>query len=185
MSRINPIIKVPGGKDFSIFEPLKNAIKDIEDAVNGLSPSSGLAVSEKQEQESAHMLLVECPGVFIYGERSIQIGPSNWYDTPSVRAVGCFVSNGDITANARYTIGSLMSGNGRIKARELYYTPSFTRTSVYKPKELQKGGRRVSANDDYWANAVNIKYGKQLDTKEALDVPSLPVFFKSAEGWGP
>lgn len=185
LADINPTLKVPGGVDFSIFESLKYVVRDIEDAVNGLSPSSGIGVSDKQERESANVLLVECPGIFVYGERHVQLGPSRWIETPSVRAVGCFASGGDVTANVRYTIGSLMSGNGRIKARELYYSPYFTRSSVYIPKALHKGGKRISANDDYWANAVNVKYGKKLDPKQALDIPKIPVFFPAAEGWGP
>ena len=185
LADLNPTIRVPGGLEPDPFKPMKNALKELRDAVNGLSPASGLTVDKQQKRKSAMALIVECPGVFVYGHRSIQLGPSNWNETPSARALGCFASEGDVTANVRYLIGSVISGDGRIKARELYYTPYFTRSSVYQPKELKKGGTNVSANYEYWENAVNMAYGQKLDSQTALDIPNSPVYFQAAQGWGP
>lgn len=179
------VSRVPGGADYNILKPFWGAINEVQNAVNGLSLVSGLDPSESQLRESSHALLVECPGVFVYGGRSLQLGPRTWTDTPSVRAVGCFVSGGPITANVRYTIGSLLSFDGDIRGRELYYTPYFTRASLYQPKQLKRGGTRLGANTDLWENAVNLKYGKALDTDTAVDIPSSQVFFSAGRGWGP
>lgn len=182
---LNLVMKSPGGEDYNILDPaLAGALRRLRDAVNGLQLTSGIPPSSEQLAESANHLLVMCPGVFVYARDHLQLGPADWHDSPSARAVGCFVSKGDVTANARYTVGSLLSLQGSIRGRELYFTPYFTRVSLYKPKELRKGGTGLFANEDYWANAVNLEYGSRLDSGQALDIPRAQVFFRTASGWG-
>ena len=99
--------------------------------------------------------------------------------------MGCFVSEGSVDMDVNYTIGSIVSGQGSIRAQQLYYAPQYSRASVYIPKQLRTGGKGITANDDYWDNAFNFKYGSKLDTEEGMDVPEQTVFFPSSYGWGP
>ena len=180
LDELNLPIKVPGGIDIDIWKGLKEKLRDIQDAVNALSPLSGGSPSDDQLRESANILLLETPGVFVYAKNSLTVGSGD-----TVRAVGCFVSEGSVDMDVNYTIGSIVSGQGSIRAQQLYYAPQYSRASVYIPKQLRTGGKGITANDDYWDNAFNFKYGSKLDTEEGMDVPEQTVFFPSSYGWGP
>jgi hypothetical protein len=180
MNELDMPIKVPGGIDIDVWRGLKDELRDIQDAVNGLSPTSGISVSDDQLRESANILLLESPGVFVYGKESLDIGSEG-----GVRAVGCFVSEGNVTIDVNYTIGSIVSGGGNIIAKQLYYSPQYSRASAYIPEKLRKGGRGIGANDDLWDNAFNFKYGSKLDTETGMDIPENTVFFPASYGWGP
>jgi hypothetical protein len=180
MDELDMPISVPGGIDIDIWGGLKDELRNIQDAVNALSPSTGIPASDSQLRESANVLLLESPGVFVYGKDSLNIGAEG-----GARAVGCFVSDGDINIDVPYTIGSILSGEGNITAKQLYYTPHYSRASVYIPKKLRKGGGGIGANDDLWDNAANLKYGSKLDTETGMDIPENTVFFPAAFGWGP
>ncbi|MCA9780951.1 MAG: hypothetical protein KC800_29735, partial [Candidatus Eremiobacteraeota bacterium] len=118
--------------------------------------------------------------VFVYAKNSLTVGSGD-----TVRAVGCFVSEGTVDMNVNYTIGSIVSGQGSIRAQQVYFAPQYTRASVYIPKKLAKGGKGIGANYDLWDNAFNLKYGSKLDTKEGMDIPEQTVFYPTAYGWGP
>lgn len=179
-------IKIPGGQDYHVLDsPLAKALPVLQDAVNGLAPVSGIGSSPEVEKEAAQRLLVGCPGVMVYAGGTLDVGPSNWYDTPAVRAVGCFIAQGGVNLNVRYTVGSVVSFEGSIRGRKLLYTPQYTRASLYKPKQLELGGTRLNDLDQFYINAINHRYGAELDTGQAIDIPSQQPFFQSASGWGP
>lgn len=178
MNELNLPLRVPGGIDIDIWKELKNELRDVQNAVNALSPTSGISVSDNQLRESANVLLLECPGVYVYAGESLQVGGED-----TARAVGCFVSDGDVTMDVEYTIGAIISGHGNITARQLYHAPQYARASVYIPEKLRKGGKGVGALDDLWDNAMNFKYGSKLDSETSMNIPGKVGYYRAASGW--
>lgn len=183
---LNLVVKLPGGQDYHILNsPLAKALPKLQDAVNGLAPISGLGASPEVEKEAAQRLLAGCPGVMVYSGKTLEVGPPNWFDTPAVRAVGCFVADRGVTLNVRYTVGSAISFRGSIRGRKLFFAPQYTRASLYKPKQLALGGGRLDDLGQFYENAANHRYGADLDTEQALDIPEKQPFYQSAVVWGP
>lgn len=130
---------------------------------------------------SADTLLPETSGVLVYGKSSIDMG--------GLLASGWFVSQGNINITSLYTVGSLLSSRGNITAKTLLYNPYFTKASLYLPETLLPGGPGIDDLDDFWANAVNYKYGKTLHKSRGNGPKALSVgrktCFQSAAGWSP
>ena len=74
LNELDMPIKVPGGIDIDVWKGLKEKLRDIQDAVNALSPLSGGSPSSDQTRESANILLLESPGVFVYAKNSLTVG---------------------------------------------------------------------------------------------------------------
>ncbi len=128
---------------------------------------------------SADTLLPESSGVLVYGKQSVECG--------GLISSGWFVSQGNITMTSLYTVGSLLSTQGDITAKNVLYNPYFTKASLYLPEKLLPGGPGIDDLDDFWANAVNFKYGKTLHDSRGSGPKALAIgrksCFTSAAGW--
>ena len=172
----------------------KDYLQDL--AVTVLEPFTDMATELKDQAEqktlrvATTLLAAETPGVLIYGD-SLTVG--------GLYAAGMFVANYDIEMNCAYTIGSLLSVQGDITAREVLYVPEFTRANLYEPPEVVETpkGRGIERLPSYWANSLGLDFGEGGFAK-ALDygngtgdgvwhqIPDLnhDTAFRVSGGWG-
>lgn len=96
----------------------------------------------------------QCPGVLVYSGGEMAIGHLD--DSNSV-AAGMFVSQGSFTCYSQKLIGSVISFEGQIRCRELWYFPGFTRASLALPGPVPEGNRGALQQ------ITLTKYGKHLN----------------------
>ncbi|MCA9793487.1 MAG: hypothetical protein KC910_16870 [Candidatus Eremiobacteraeota bacterium] len=113
--------------------------------------------------------LREYSGLLVYSGHNINI-----HNTARL-ATGMFLAEGDINIGAERTVGTMLSRNGSVKARQLLYYPYFNRASLYLP---------MATSDNWLERGMELRYGDKLDSGEAVDVGPPPVSFRvSAAGW--
>ena len=117
-------------------------------------------------------LLRDTPGLLVYAGQSMTIGTDT--KAPPL-AVGMFVARGDLRINASQTIGSLVSAEGSVEAKDLLFNPYFTYASLYLPK----GG----PDWNVWLTAgAELEYGVDADSGQAIEIGS-PVYHPTVEAW--
>ena len=131
-------------------------------------PQMDTRVSNDVKLNLKESYLREVSGPLIYAG-SIQVGEPS---SPSSLMAGMLVAEGDIIVNAGTFVGSLTSFQGNVTAEKLYYTPAFTRASLYKPKAvsaqfLERFKDRRYGKDLAGGGAVDIKTGVGSITTEA------------------
>lgn len=98
------------------------------------------------------VMAAETPGILCYGDTITVDG---------LYAAGLFVANSDIEMNCAYTIGSMVSVEGDITAKEVLYVPEFTRAAIYQPPQVvttpSKSG--VAALPEYWTDSLGLDFG--------------------------
>lgn len=130
-------------------------------------------VKDKIEDEIRDNLkeayLREVVGPLIYAN-SISVGDPN--DPPLLMA-GMLVAEESLDVSVESFVGSLTSFNGNITAGDVYFTPVFTRASLYIPQ-----GTASTAIE----RAVQVQYGKNFNSGQAVDVGT-GVWQVTTEGW--
>lgn len=86
---------------------------------------------------------------------------------------GMLVAKSGISIEAEHFVGSMLALNGDISARKFYFTPHFTKASLYRPN---------STNSNWILRAVEFKYGSKFDSKQALGISS-GVHIVRTESW--
>ena len=154
----------------SAFETFKEKVMD---AAVGPIKGSLDNVKEKLEDEINDALkdayLREVGGPLIYAG-TITVGDSG--DRPRLMS-GMLVAENNITVDTESFVGSMTSFGGNISAGELYFTPVFTRASIYKPK---------STPTDVFGRVGEFGYGKNFDSGQSVDVTT-GVWQVTTEGW--
>ncbi len=125
-------------------------------------------IRDQVEAGIADGYLREVNGPLIYAD-TISIGESS---NPRL-AAGMLVAKNDINIGAARFVGSLVSLNGNITAGDMYFTPHFTRASLYKPK---------ATTSNWVTRVVEYQYGKQHDSKDATGIET-GVKMVRTEGW--
>lgn len=136
-----------------ILRPLKKWADDLKELI---------------EDHLEEAYLREVTGPLIYAE-SVTVGDGN---RPRLMA-GMIVAKNNIDISARVFVGSLTSLKGDITAETFYYTPSFTRASLYKPK---------ATKTNFVERGLEFKYGKNFDSKSSVDVDTT-VWQVTTESW--
>ena len=113
--------------------------------------------------------LREVVGPLIYAQ-SIEVGDP---DDPPLLMAGMLVAEDSLDCNVESFVGSLTSFNGNITAKDVYFTPLFTRASLYVPKST--AGTAIG-------RAVQVEFGKNFDNGQAVDVGT-GVWQVTTEGW--
>lgn len=130
-------------------------------------------IKAKLDQEIEHSLqeayLREVGGALIYAD-TITVGGLS--DEPRLMA-GMLVAEHNISVESKTFVGSLTSFQGNITAPEVYFTPLFTRASLYVPKATATNA---------FARAAQFEYGKAFDSKQAADITT-GVWQVTTEGW--
>lgn len=137
-----------------IVNQFNNFKKNVEDEIKGVLKESYLR---------------EVGGPLIYAD-SITVGDAG--DPPLLMA-GMLVAENGLTVNTESFVGSLTSFHGNISAGDVYFTPVFTRASLYKPK---------ATSGNSLGRVVDSKYGRDFDSGEAVDV-NTGVWQVTTEGW--
>lgn len=174
------------GKDY-----LGGIAEDILEPFTDMAEELKNQASKRAMRVAATLLVAETPGVLVYGD-SIKV--------EGLYAAGMFVANNDIEMECGYTIGSMVSVQGNISAREVLYVPEFTRASIYEPPETVStpGGSGAARLPGYWANSLGFSFDGSSSVGEALnygsgtgkgtwhDVPSTAsnTAFRVSGGWG-
>lgn len=117
----------------------------------------------------------ECPGALIYAGGNLNIGtPAN---QSSVLACGWFVASGDVILNCT-TVGSVISLDGLIRGKSLYFYPPFTRASLFLPQQ---------ENADWLARGKQSAYGARLSDSRPGDQKTFNLGLRrehvSAQAW--
>jgi hypothetical protein len=146
---------------------------EVIDAALGPIVSELEKMRDKIEDEITDSLkaayLREVGGPLIYAD-AITVGdPAD----PPLLMSGMLVAENNISVGTESFVGSLTSFNGNISAGKVYFTPLFTRASLYKP--------RSTANNAL-ARVVQYEYGNHFDSNEAIDVGT-GVWQVTTEGW--
>lgn len=147
--------------------------KSVTDAAIGPLVEQLGDIKDKLDQEIDHALqeayLREVAGPLIYAD-SISVG--NGSDPPRMMA-GMLVAEHNILVESKVFVGSLMSFSGNVSAQDVYFTPLFTRASLYVPKATATNAP---------ARAVQYEYGKNFDSHQAIDI-NTGVWQVTTEGW--
>ncbi|MGE0495195.1 MAG: hypothetical protein AB7S38_38675, partial [Vulcanimicrobiota bacterium] len=134
---------------------------DAKDALDSLTSNIDTIVENNY--------LREYSGLLVYSGQNINI-----HNTARL-ATGMFLAEGDINIGAERTVGTMLSRNGSVKARQLLYYPYFNRASLYLPMET---------SDNWLERGMELRYGDKLNSGEAVDIGPPPVSFRvSAAGW--
>jgi hypothetical protein len=145
------------------IEALKTAsFSDLQTAIGG-------RISTALQEDMAR----ECPGILVYGETGIDIGDSPF-------STGMFVAGtGDINIKSKVVVGSMLSQQGNITAKSLYFFPYFTQASLYVPQDQYDWTGPFN-----WAETgfSGWNYGVDLDSKNSVDIGE-PVAHVTASGW--
>lgn len=136
-----------------LVEDFKRWIDDIRDQV---------------EDGIAEGYLREVNGPLIYAN-TISFGE----DGAPRLAAGMLVAKNDITIGSRDFVGSLVSIQGNIEANNVYFTPQFTRASLYKPKPT---------SSNWLTRVVEYQYGKNHNSNDALGIQTTVKMIRT-EGW--
>lgn len=145
------IVDAALGPIVSKLEDVKNKVED--EIHNGLAES----------------YLREVSGPLLYAD-SISVGDPN--DPPRLMA-GMLVAENALTVHTESFVGSLTSFQGNITAPRVYFTPLFTRASLYRPK--------ATANSAL-GRTTEFEYGKRFHSDQAIDVGTGVVQI-TTEGW--
>lgn len=154
-----------------------NSLEDLQNSIiqAAIEPITGQFTNFKskleKEIENAYKeaYLREVGGPLLYAE-SITVGDSG--GSPRLMA-GMLVAENNINLEAKTFVGSLTSFSGSVTAKDVYFTPLFTRASLYLPK---------STSNIALVRAAEFKYGKRFDSKQSVDVGT-GVWQVTAEGW--
>lgn len=105
--------------------------------------------------------LREVTGPLIYAD-DIFVGDTVGYrtETPLLMA-GMLVANNRLVVEADSFVGSLTSFRGDITAQKVYFTPLFTRASLYLPSAPER---------DPQARTAQYQYGQGFDSGQTVDV---------------
>lgn len=115
--------------------------------------------------------LREVAGLLVFAD-TIRIGHNRAFTTPDVCA-GMFVARQGVDINCRYTVGTIVSAGGALKARTLLYSPWFSRASLYRPGY---------ATGDWVAQGLDSLYGDQAASGSGFDIgPGRTTLL--TEGW--
>lgn len=137
-----------------IISELKNTRDKIEDEIDNAMASAYLR---------------EVSGPLIHAQ-SISVGGGG--EVPKMMA-GMLVAENDIRVDAETFVGSLTSFNGNIEAKKVYFTPLFTRASIYQPK---------ATSTTSIGRVGQVGYGSDFDSQQAVDVGT-GVTLVTTEGW--
>lgn len=177
------------GKDYledvakDVLEPFKDMADELRNGVDG--------VEKRALRVATTLMAAETPGVLIYGD-SVQV--------EGLYAAGLFVANNDLTMDCAYTIGSMVSVEGNISAKEVLFVPEFTRAAIYQPPETVEtpDGSGIGRLPEYWADSLGLDFGEGKigsalnygsgtgkGTWHEVPDPNYNTAFRAAGGWGP
>ena len=136
------------GKDY-LAEVAKDVLEPFTDMAKDLQSGGSKAAL----RVAATLMAAETPGILVYGD-SVRVD--------GLFAAGLFVANNDLNMECAYTIGSMVSVEGNITAREVLYVPEFTRASIYQPPETVEtpSGSGIARLPGFWANSLGLDFGK-------------------------
>ena len=156
-------------KTFDDFrdEVLAAALGPVTDKLKGIARDLERQVTAGLKDAYMH----EVGGPLIYAQ-SISVGEDG--EEPLLMA-GMLVAEENIDIKALSFVGSLTSFTGNVTARDVYFTPAFTRASLYKPKA-------AGAVPNAFARVVEVGYGNHFDSGEAVDIET-GVWQVTTEGW--
>jgi hypothetical protein len=175
---------------------LSGVVEEVIDPFKKMAEDLKNGASKRALRVAATLMVAETPGVLIYGD-SITV--------EGLYAAGLFVAKNDIDMQCAYTIGSMVSVEGNISAREVLYVPEFTRAAIYQPPATltTPAGDGALKLPGYWANAMGFSFDGSSDVGEALDYgsgpdndkdwngiwhevpdPNFNTAFKVSGGWG-
>ena len=86
---------------------------------------------------------------------------------------GMLVAEETLNVGSARFVGSLTSFEGNISANTFYFTPQFTRASLYKPK---------ATKSNWLERGLQYEYGDKFDSKTAVDVNTV-LWEISTESW--
>lgn len=150
------------------FETFK---EEVIDATLGPFTSKLEALRDQIEDEIDAVIndsyVREVGGPLIYAN-SISVGDSRLMS-------GMMVAESAITMEAKVFVGSVTCLGGNILAAEskCYFTPVFTRASLYRPK---------TTSGSSFERVVQVEYGKNFNSNQAVDI-STGVWQVTTEGW--
>lgn len=142
-----------------VVKPLLELVKDLNRQI--------LASVERS-------VLRDAPGLMIQAGGNLTIAST---EEQSPLALGFFVAGKNVTIQTERCLGSIISLEGSIQARQLTFIPHFTNASLYVPED------KPDWSSAAWPKAaIEIKYGKDFDNGKSVEIgPSL--FHLSAQGW--
>jgi len=119
-------------------------------------------------------VLRDAPGLMIQAGGSLTIASP---EEQCPLALGLFVARKNVLIQTERCLGSIISLEGNIQARQLTFIPHFTNASLYVPQD------HPNWSSAGWPKAaVEIEYGRDFDNGKSVEIgPSL--FHLSAQGW--
>jgi hypothetical protein len=126
-------------------------------------------VQDEIENGLKEVYMREVGGPLIYA-RSISVGDAA---DPPLLMSGMLVADETLSVQTQSFVGSLTSFEGNISAGKVYFTPVFTRASLYEPKATSTASL---------TRVAEFKYGKNFDSNQSIDVGT-GVWQVTTEGW--
>lgn len=117
------------------------------------------------EDQLSEAYLREITGPLIYGKNIL-------VDDGRLMS-GMLVAEQTVSVGSERFVGSLTSFEGSITANTVYFTPHFTRASLYKPK---------ATKTNWLERGLEYEYGDKFDSKTAVDL-NTDLWEVSTESW--